>query len=83
MLKNYENKEDLSKFRLTVDTPEDFILISKLIEQFHNRWNDFNMEDILIFLKENPDLLKINAQYERNEGYLKSLKEDKKFLLKN
>lgn len=82
-LKNYENKEDLSKFRLTVDTPEDFILISKLIEQFHNRWNDFNMEDILIFLKDNPDLLKINVQYERNEGYLKSLKEDKKFLLKN
>jgi len=78
-LKNYENHEDLSNFRLTVDTPEDFILISKLIEEFHDSWDDFNMQDIFTFLNENLDLVKINAQYERNEGYLKSLREDKKF----
>lgn len=38
------------------------------------------MKDVMNYLKKKPELLKINAQYERNEGYLKSLAEDKKFM---
>jgi spore coat polysaccharide biosynthesis protein SpsF len=74
--KNFKNNKNLENIRLTVDTKEDFILISKVIENFHNSWNYFNLEDVIMFLKKNPDLLRINAQYERNEGYLKSLRED-------
>lgn len=76
-LKNFENEIDLSNFRLTVDTKEDFILISKIIEEFYDKWNKFTMKDVIMYLKKNPELLKINSQYQRNEGYLKSLKEDK------
>lgn len=76
-LKNYENNEDLSNIRLTVDTKEDLILISNIIEAFHDKWDKFSTKDIMTYLKKNPDLLKINDQYERNEGYLKSLIEDK------
>ncbi|MFW9990413.1 MAG: cytidylyltransferase domain-containing protein, partial [Candidatus Odinarchaeota archaeon] len=73
---NFENDTDLSNFRLTVDTKEDFILIAKIIENFHDKWNSFRLKDVINFLKENTELLKINAQYQRNEGYLKSLKKD-------
>ena len=37
----------------------------------------FLVNDILKFLNNNPDLYKINSTITRNEGYLKSLKEDK------
>ena len=74
---NYENDVDLSNLRLTVDTKEDFILISTLIEKFYDNWSKFTMNDIINYLKENPELLKINSQYNRNEGYLKSLKKDR------
>jgi hypothetical protein len=36
------------------------------------------MEDILSLLKEHPELQEINAGIQRNEGYLRSLKHDKK-----
>ncbi|MFX0011695.1 MAG: cytidylyltransferase domain-containing protein [Candidatus Hermodarchaeota archaeon] len=77
---NIENNVDLSSFRLTVDTPEDFILISKIIEEFHINWTEIRLKDVMNYLRKNPDLLKINAQYQYNEGYLKSLEKDKKFL---
>ena len=34
------------------------------------------MEDILDLIKEKPNLLKINSEFIRNEGLLKSLNED-------
>jgi len=35
------------------------------------------MKDILALFKNKPDLIKINESNMRDEGYLKSLKEDK------
>jgi spore coat polysaccharide biosynthesis protein SpsF len=60
ILKNFENNEDLSNIRLTVDTKEDFILISKVIERFFENWSNITMNDVVNFLMENPELLKIN-----------------------
>ena len=37
----------------------------------------FTTKDILSFLDENPQLKELNSKYSRNEGYLKSLKNDK------
>ena len=76
-IENFQNDKDISNIRLTVDTKKDFILISKIIENFHDRWTKFDLKDVITFINQNPHLLKINAQYERNEGYFKSLKEDK------
>lgn len=78
--KNYEFKVDVHTMRLTVDNPEDFILISKIIEEFHDSWENFQAEDVVNYLTQNPELLEINAQFVGNEGFLKSLEEDKKFL---
>ena len=35
------------------------------------------MDEILGFLEDHPDIERINSHIQRNEGYLKSLKEDK------
>lgn len=71
---NVKGQKDFSKYRLTIDTQEDFDLMERIIFQLgtNKRWMDY-----VNFIDENPELMKINAKYERNEGYKKSLKKDK------
>ncbi len=76
-LKNIEYKENLSDKRWTLDNKEDFEFISKIYDVLYNQNPLFGMKEILEFLKTNEDFEKINKHIERNEGYKKSLKEDK------
>jgi spore coat polysaccharide biosynthesis protein SpsF (cytidylyltransferase family) len=77
---NVMNSEDLSKMRWTVDERADLEFTRRvyLLLGEKGRRHDFTMEDVLKILKDNPDLHGINAGFERNEGYAKSLREDKK-----
>jgi spore coat polysaccharide biosynthesis protein SpsF (cytidylyltransferase family) len=70
---NVANPKDYSHLRMTVDTEKDFVLIEKLIERlgYERSWIDYAM-----FLEQNPEIRAINAEYERNEGYAKSIKSD-------
>ena len=77
---NLKGEIDRSHIRLTVDTAEDFTLISKIINHFSEIKNDYHLDDVLSFLKENKELTQINKMYKRNEGSLKSQKEDKIYL---
>ena len=52
---------DLSDHRWTVDTQEDFELVSRLIEALYPVKPDFGMEDILAKLDEHPDWPLVNA----------------------
>ncbi len=72
---NVENDEDLSHLRITVDEKEDFILIEEIIKKIKK--SPIYLKDILKLFKEEPELLKINSKYARNEGYAKSILEDK------
>ncbi len=63
---NFTNKSDYNDYRLTVDTQEDFELISKIIENFHKRWNNFKMNDVIDFIKKNPELKELNSKYNRD-----------------
>lgn len=74
---NYKNTEDLSHLRWTVDEPEDFDLISKIYEGLYPVKPNFRMADILKLLQQKPEWLSINKQFERNEGFIKSLHEDR------
>lgn len=58
---------DSSPLRLTVDTQEDFLLISKIIEELFPKNEDFSLEDILSLLKKHPDWVKINANIKQKE----------------
>lgn len=63
--------------RWTLDEEEDFILIKTILEHFINcNIDNYGYKEILEFIKQNPDIAKINAMYGRNEGLEKSLKND-------
>lgn len=72
-----ESKKDLSHKRWTLDNPEDYEFIKLIYENLYNKNQLFGMEEILKFIDKNPEVEKINKSIIRNEGYLKSLKEDK------
>ena len=62
-------------WRLTVDEESDFKLVSKIYKYFNRTF--FSLNETIKFLEEHQELLRINNSIQRNEGYLKSLKEDK------
>ncbi|MDO8676930.1 MAG: glycosyltransferase family protein [Candidatus Azambacteria bacterium] len=74
---NIEYKKDVSNIRLTVDNPEDLILVEKIFIALNKKNGNFGLEDILDVLDKNPEIAKINQTIKRNEGYEKSLKNDK------
>jgi len=71
------NSRNLSSYRFTVDNPEDFQLVSKLIEFCHDEQISINMENIIKILQNHPQWLLINAKLKRNEGYFKSIQDEK------
>lgn len=77
---NWTYQEDLSQLRWTVDEPEDFEFVRLVIELLYPKNRNFRMKDILELLRQKPDIEQMNTHITRNEGLLKSLAEDKKFL---
>ncbi|MBI2023007.1 glycosyltransferase family protein [Candidatus Giovannonibacteria bacterium] len=76
-LGNIKYKKDVSDIRLTVDNLEDLILVEKIFGSLNKKNKNFGFTDILDFLDKNPEIAKINQTIGRNEGYEKSLKNDK------
>lgn len=75
-LANYENDEDLSDLRWTVDESEDFELIRTIYNELYTAKPDFDRGDVLNLVRRKPELRAINQAYERNEGLAKSLRQD-------
>jgi spore coat polysaccharide biosynthesis protein SpsF len=71
-----ENDIDDSWIRITVDNSEDFEVIRHIIKKLQE--NELTLENIRLFLLNNPEILQINSNIIRNEGLLKSLNQDKK-----
>ncbi len=76
-LANVENDVDLSSHRWCVDIDEDLQFVREIYEHLYHDGEIFYMEDILELLKKYPHLEKINQGIPTNEGYAKSLREDK------
>jgi len=76
-LGNVTYRRDLSGLRWTVDEKEDFEFVSAIYEELYHKNPVFTMHDILELLENKPDLKDINAHFQRNEGYQKSLKQDR------
>lgn len=73
---NVESNNDYSEIRLTIDEPQDWQLIEKIFIKLYPEKQDFNLNDILNLLKNNPSYVEINKNIIRNEGYIKSLAKD-------
>lgn len=69
--------QDLTGMRWTVDEPQDFELVRQMFERLYPSNADFSMQDILQLLAEKPEMTSINQGILRNEGFLKSLREDR------
>ncbi|NQT66900.1 MAG: glycosyltransferase family protein [Actinobacteria bacterium] len=76
-IRNLENDKNLSNKRWTLDNPEDYEFIKVIYKNLYVKNHLFGVEEILDFLNRNPDVERINEHIKRNEGYLKSLKNDK------
>jgi len=74
---NLRHKKDISHLRLTLDEAKDLELIKKVYKQLYSKNPFFGLGKIMELFENKPDLAEINSSIERNEGYKKSLKEDK------
>jgi len=63
----YIHPTDLSAHRWTVDYPEDFKLVSEIFSELYPKNQMFELNDILVFLEENPELSSMNQHKIRNE----------------
>ena len=77
-LGSYRGKLDLSHLRWTVDEEGDLNFVTKIYGALYQGKPEFNKNDILHVLECNPEWLKMNSDYSRNEGYKRSLIEDKR-----
>lgn len=76
-LASFINSVDLSGKRWTLDEEKDFYFIESVLKSLYPANPEFGIEDVLRLLDENPHLEDLNKDIGRNEGYRKSLKEDR------
>ena len=75
---NVINSENLSNFRWAVDRIEDLRLVREIVSRIHK--SPILVKDILELFKNEPSLIEINRQVDRNEGNTRSEKVDEEFL---
>ena len=63
----YQNDVDYSKYRWTLDTEEDWLLISAIYQRLYHREHNFYFKDILSVMEENPELYNINKDIEQKK----------------
>ena len=76
-LANVENDEDLSHLRWTLDTEADLQFTREIYARLYHG-QVFLMAEILALLRAEPGLAQINQGIDRNEGYLRSLEQERK-----
>ena len=74
---NFRHTTDLSHIRLTLDTYEDYQMIGLIYDALYHEDEIILLNDILKLLNSRPDILAFNSQQKRNEGYEKSLCQDR------
>ncbi len=69
-------KDNFSGLRWTVDEPEDLTAVRRIYQALFEKGQVFLMRDTIGLLERHPEWAGINAGYDCNEGYLKSIRED-------
>ncbi|ENK0555901.1 glycosyltransferase family protein [Clostridium botulinum] len=63
----YKNDIDYSKYRWTLDTEEDWILVKEVYKELYNGKHDFYFRDIINLFCERPELSEINEHIEQKK----------------
>ncbi|MDD3068190.1 MAG: glycosyltransferase family protein [Acholeplasmataceae bacterium] len=77
------NDIDYGNERWTLDTENDYRFIKCVYDNLYVKNPEFRMKNVLDILNEHPDFRSINNDSSRNEGLIKSLKNDKVVDVKN
>ena len=64
---NFKNEIDYSDHRWTVDTPQDFELISSIYDYLYKDSHDFYLNEIIDLFNKHPELYKVNAEVEQKK----------------
>ena len=76
-IKTLSMKQSFDFLRLSVDKPVDLEVVRAIVEELYpTKGVDFSLEDILTLYRHKPFIFEKNKYVIRNEGYLKSIKED-------
>lgn len=65
------NTEDWSKYRLTVDYPEDLEVVTKIFAEFDSKGNTPGLSDIICYLEKQPEIYGLNSKYYFGQGWSK------------
>lgn len=63
----FKNTNNYSKYRWTLDTEEDFKLITEVYRRLYSGKHDFYMNDIIKLFYDNPELININKHVEQKK----------------
>ncbi|NOW05993.1 cytidylyltransferase domain-containing protein [Clostridium beijerinckii] len=66
-IKEYKNSYDYSNYRVTLDTIEDLKVIESIFERLYCENSNFHMQEVVEFLKQNPEVVNINAKIEQKK----------------
>jgi spore coat polysaccharide biosynthesis protein SpsF len=66
-IEQFTSAQDMSRFRLTLDTPEDWQLIESIFEQLGSGGRRFGTGDVLALMQAQPELAAINAHVEQKK----------------
>lgn len=64
---------DQGHHRWTLDEPRDYLFLQAVFERLFKENHVFTSEDVLRLLANEPELMRLNTGIIRNEGYIKSL----------
>lgn len=71
------SEQDYSLLRLTLDYEDDAEVIRAMVEALAPQNEFFKLTDMVSWLEAHPEIKKLNAHHEINEGLQKSLREDR------
>ena len=69
VLRSLTMEPDLSAHRWTVDTPEDFELVSRIFDALYPQNPDFSLEDVRRLVERHPQWAIINAHIEQKSAF--------------
>lgn len=72
-LQNIAHTPSLAHHRWTVDTKEDFALITRILEALYPKKPRFRLQDIVDLLEKHPDWSQLNAHVEQKEFTIRKL----------
>jgi spore coat polysaccharide biosynthesis protein SpsF (cytidylyltransferase family) len=75
---NFKYPRDLSFIRCTIDRLDDLQFVTELFKRFPKNKKFIEIKDIVKIVRKEPELVKMNNRIAFDEGYKKSLTEDRK-----